>query len=135
MDSVLSRNRPDIVICKWNSLGTRRLVSIERSTPYHGFFNFNVDGSVKGKQRLAGIGRALRDEKGIIKGLFSKCMGVTDSNTAKILAIAGALLLFPKPQWASTVSLIWKVVLILMDFVSYDINKISFISQKKNFKQ
>ncbi|KAK2640263.1 hypothetical protein Ddye_028058 [Dipteronia dyeriana] len=48
---------------------------------------FNVDGSVRGKPGPAGIGGVLRNSNGKIMCLFSKNVGIMDSNKAELLAI------------------------------------------------
>ena len=55
--------------------------------PPSGFLKFNVDGSVRGKPGPSGIGGVLRYELGMVKGIFSKAVGVMDSNQAQLLAI------------------------------------------------
>ncbi|KAK3227605.1 hypothetical protein Dsin_007467 [Dipteronia sinensis] len=52
---------------------------------------FNVDGSVRGKPGPAGIGGVLRDSNGKVWCLFSKFVGVTDSNTVELWAIKKAV--------------------------------------------
>ncbi|KAK3218927.1 hypothetical protein Dsin_012897 [Dipteronia sinensis] len=52
---------------------------------------FNVHGSVRGKPGPEGIGGVLRDSNGKVLCLFSKFMGVTDSNTAELWAIKKAV--------------------------------------------
>ena len=67
---------------------------------------FNINGSVRGKPRSAGIGGVLRDCKAAVKVVFSKFIGVTDSNVAELLAVRKALKLFVITRWASTHKLI-----------------------------
>ena len=75
-------------------------------TPPPNFLKFNVDGSARGKPGLAGIGGALRDCKTAIKAVFSKSIGVADSNLAELLAVREALKVFTSTRWASTHRLI-----------------------------
>ncbi|XVF62072.1 hypothetical protein PTKIN_Ptkin08bG0187700 [Pterospermum kingtungense] len=62
--------------------------------PQMGCLKFNVDGSAKGKPRLAGIGGVLRDHEGNVKIQFMKSIGLADSNLAELLAIKEAFLIF-----------------------------------------
>ena len=48
--------------------------------PPSNFIKFNVDGSVRGKLGPSGIGGVLSDELGVVKGIFSKTVGVMHSN-------------------------------------------------------
>ena len=54
------------------------------------YMKFNVDGSFKGKPRPAGIGGVLRDCSGAFKAVFSKAIGLADSNVAELLAVREA---------------------------------------------
>ena len=67
---------------------------------------FNVDGSARGKPGPAGIGGVLRDCKMRVKAVFSKTIGVADSNLAELLAVQEALKIFASTRWASTHKLI-----------------------------
>ena len=60
---------------------------------------FNVDDSSKGKPRPAGIGGVLRDSSTIVKIIFSKSIGVADSNVAELLAIREAMGIFVLSKW------------------------------------
>ena len=53
-----------------------------------------MDGAAKGKWGLAGIGGVLRNHKGEIIYMFSKHVGIKDSNEAEVLAILEALLIY-----------------------------------------
>ena len=55
---------------------------------------FNVEGSVRGKLGLLRIGEVLRDELGVVKGIFSKFVGFMDSNQIELLTILEALIVF-----------------------------------------
>ena len=55
--------------------------------PPSGFLKLNVDGSAFGKPGLARIGRALRDDRGWIITMFSKPIGIQESNKAELMAI------------------------------------------------
>ena len=67
---------------------------------------FNVDGSSKGKPGLAGIGGVLRDYSGKVKAIFSKAIGLTDSNVAELLAVSKALRIFLSSKCISSHKLI-----------------------------
>ncbi|EOY20574.1 Uncharacterized protein TCM_011960 [Theobroma cacao] len=62
--------------------------------PSQGEMKFKADGAARGCSGEAGIGGALRDEKGQIKILFLKCIGEGDSNLAEVMAIREAFLIF-----------------------------------------
>ena len=62
--------------------------------PPFGFMKFNIDGSVRGKLEQLGIGEVLENELGVLKGMFSKTVGVMDSNHVELLAILEALMVF-----------------------------------------
>ena len=66
------------------------------SPPSPGVFKFNVDGATRGKQGLAGIGGVLRNSKGEVLFMFSKRVGVCDSNEAEVLASLEALRCFSR---------------------------------------
>ncbi|XVF07321.1 hypothetical protein REPUB_Repub06bG0128200 [Reevesia pubescens] len=53
--------------------------------PPHRFLKFNVDGFVMGKLEPGGIGGVLRNEDGIMLLVFSKSVGIVDSNTSEFL--------------------------------------------------
>ncbi|KAK3222582.1 hypothetical protein Dsin_009607 [Dipteronia sinensis] len=55
---------------------------------------FNVDGSTRGKPGPTGISGVLKNSKGKIMCLFSLFIGIQDSNTAEIMAIHKACMLF-----------------------------------------
>ncbi|KAK3198957.1 hypothetical protein Dsin_022372 [Dipteronia sinensis] len=54
-------------------------------------FKFNVDGSVRGNPRQAGIGGVLRDSNGNVVCPFSYFVGTMDSNAVEITAIHTAI--------------------------------------------
>lgn len=54
-------------------------------------FKFNVDGAARGKSRLAGIEGVIRNSKREVLFIFSKHLGVCDSNEADVLDILEAL--------------------------------------------
>ena len=60
---------------------------------------FNVDGSSKGKPGPAGIGGVLRDSLAVVKIVFSKTIGVADSNVAELLAVREAMCIFVSLKW------------------------------------
>ena len=53
-----------------------------------------MDGFARGKPEPAGIGGVLRDFNAAVKAVFSKSIGVVDSNVAKLLVVREALKLF-----------------------------------------
>ena len=56
--------------------------------PPSGSLKFNVDGSARGKPGPAGIGGdVLKDCMAATKAVFSRAIGVADSNVAKLLAV------------------------------------------------
>ena len=64
------------------------------------FMKFNVDGSARGKPGAVGIGGVLRDCNAAVKMIFSKSIGVVDSNMAELLVVREALKMFTASQWA-----------------------------------
>eukprot|EP00268_Persea_americana_P015340 TRINITY_DN17040_c1_g3_i1.p1 TRINITY_DN17040_c1_g3~~TRINITY_DN17040_c1_g3_i1.p1 ORF type:complete len:124 (+),score=24.39 TRINITY_DN17040_c1_g3_i1:31-372(+) len=61
-----------------------------------GMLKFNVDGAARGKLGPAGIVGVLCDDKGVILCMFSKSVGVRDSNESKVWAILEALRIFSR---------------------------------------
>ena len=59
--------------------------------PSRGYMKFNVDGSAKSKPGPAGIGGVLRDNLSVVKMIFSKSVGIEDSNMAELLAVREAM--------------------------------------------
>lgn len=55
---------------------------------------FYVNGVTKGKLGLAIIGGVLRNHKGDVLYMFSKHVGIKDSNAAEVLAILEALCIY-----------------------------------------
>ena len=62
--------------------------------PPSSWLKFNVDGAAKGKLGPADIGGVLRNGKGEVLFMFSKNVGIKESNEAKVLAILEALRIF-----------------------------------------
>ena len=81
-------------------------VGIMWKNPSIGSLKFNVDGSSKGKPGPAGIGGVLRDCSGKVKVIFSKAIGLADSNVAELLAVREALRIFLSSKWVSSHRLI-----------------------------
>lgn len=73
--------------------------------PVAGMMKFNVDGAAQGCPPEAGIGDALRDERGHVKILFSKSIGMGDANLAEIRTIREAFIHFIASKWNSSHSL------------------------------
>ena len=65
--------------------------SILWSPPHVSLFKFNVDGAARGKPGPAGIGGVLRNCNGDVLFMFSKYVGVCDSNEVEVLAILESL--------------------------------------------
>lgn len=61
------------------------------SLPMPVFSKFNADGAARGKPDHAGIAGILCDDKGMVWCIFSKSVGIKESNEAKVLAILEAL--------------------------------------------
>ncbi|OMO63114.1 hypothetical protein COLO4_32709 [Corchorus olitorius] len=76
------------------------------SKPPPGSLKFNVDGSAFGKHGPAGIGGVLRDEEGNTLVVFSKSIGVADSNFAEVMAIREAFIIFSVSKWCDSIMLI-----------------------------
>ncbi|EOX93244.1 Uncharacterized protein TCM_002089 [Theobroma cacao] len=70
------------------------------------FLQFNVDGATKGCPGEATIGRALRNCNDNVRILFSKSLGISDSNLSKIKVIKEAFALFAASPWSLSHSLI-----------------------------
>lgn len=60
-------------------------------SPPRGALKFNVNGTNQGKPGLVGIWGVLRNHKGEVLYIFSKNVGIKDTNEAGILAILEAL--------------------------------------------
>ncbi|EOY15851.1 Uncharacterized protein TCM_034797, partial [Theobroma cacao] len=60
---------------------------------------FNVDGAASGSTNEAGIGGLLRNSKGEVRMMFSKSIGVGDSNLAEVLTIQEAFAMFLASKW------------------------------------
>ncbi|XVF37032.1 hypothetical protein REPUB_Repub19eG0110700 [Reevesia pubescens] len=69
-------------------------------------FLFNVDGSTVGKPDPAGIEGVLRNCGGERLLIFSKSIGLADSNLAEFLAIKEALAIFVSSKWSRSFGLI-----------------------------
>ena len=93
----------DIMVTKEGKTNKRPIVW---TTPHPDFLKFNVDDSARGKPGPAGIGGVLRDCNASVKAVFSKSIGVVDSNLAELLAVREALQLFVTSHWASSHKLI-----------------------------
>lgn len=61
-----------------------------------GVLKFNVDGVMRSKSGLSGLGGVLSNSKGKVLFMFSKLMGIHDSDEAKFLAILEALHYFSR---------------------------------------
>ena len=56
-------------------------------SPRYGVLKLNVDGASRGKPGLARIGGVIRNSKGEVLLMFSKHVGVCNSNEVEVLAI------------------------------------------------
>lgn len=63
-------------------------------SPQFGTLKFNVDGDSQGKPGLAGIGGVLRNQKREVLFMYSKYIGIKDSNEAEVWAILEALCIY-----------------------------------------
>ena len=61
-----------------------------------------MDGSARGKPNPTGIECVLRDCKAAIKVVFSKAIGVTNSNITELLVVREALRIFITSRWVSS---------------------------------
>ncbi|XVF28552.1 hypothetical protein REPUB_Repub15cG0039600 [Reevesia pubescens] len=76
------------------------------SPPPKGFVKFNVDGSTINKPGLAGIGGVLHDEIGVRLLVFSKAIGIEDSNEVEFITIKEAFSVFVSLPWSKVYGLI-----------------------------
>lgn len=67
-----------------NVVWARRSKMFFRAMPPIGILKFNMDGAARGKPSPAGIGWMLHNDNGDILGMFSKGVGIKDSNEAEI---------------------------------------------------
>ncbi|EOY20380.1 Uncharacterized protein TCM_046263 [Theobroma cacao] len=75
--------------------------------PPVGSLKFNVDGAAKDCPGLVGLGGMLRDCSRNVKLLFSKSLGIDDSNLSEIMTMKDAFVFFFATfSWASSHSLI-----------------------------
>ena len=65
-----------------------------------------MDRSARGKPDPAVIGGVLRDCMAATKVVFSRAIGVADSNVAELLAVREALRIFAASKWVSSHKLI-----------------------------
>ncbi|XVF82519.1 hypothetical protein PTKIN_Ptkin16aG0055800 [Pterospermum kingtungense] len=108
---------PFIVECVYEIIRNPQLITVKTpsvkgprsalwATPSQGCMKFIVDGAAKGKPGPAGIGGVLRDDKGMVKLVFSKPVGVMDSNLAELLAAREAFIIYSDSQWAQSYKLL-----------------------------
>ncbi|XVE81888.1 hypothetical protein DITRI_Ditri15bG0102200 [Diplodiscus trichospermus] len=101
MDIARSPNLVSFPVARATSRG-----QVNWRCPAEGFMKFNVDGASAGNPGMRGIGGVLRDNFSVVKIVFSKHIGVSDSSTAEILAVREAIVLFSQSQWVQTHRLI-----------------------------
>ena len=75
---------------------TKERMSILWSLPPLDMLKFNVDGDARCKPGPASIGGVLRNSNGDVLFMFSKNVGICDSNEADVLAILEALYYFKR---------------------------------------
>lgn len=84
-----------------------------------GGLKFNVDGSARGKPGPAGVGGVHRNDQGAVLVLFSKNVGLMESNEAEVVAILEALRVFVSGHFQASL-VVWKAIL-LMPFLGCSI--------------
>ncbi|XVE86926.1 hypothetical protein DITRI_Ditri18aG0074600 [Diplodiscus trichospermus] len=105
-----------------------------------GWLKFNVDGAMQGQPGLEGIGGVLRNHESRVLMVFSKSIGLVNSNMVEILAVKEALSLFLSLQWSQSSSLIIEsdslnVVKWLRDPASAPWKLRNIVSQVENLKK
>ncbi|WRX11383.1 Ribonuclease H domain - like 9 [Theobroma cacao] len=81
-------------------------VQVQWKIPPNGWLKFNTDGAARDYPGPLGIGGVLRNEKGMVKMLFSKTGDWDDANLTEMLAIQEALILFMVTGWCHPFGLI-----------------------------
>ncbi|EOX95147.1 Uncharacterized protein TCM_004701 [Theobroma cacao] len=81
-------------------------VQVQWKIPPNGWLKFNTDGAARGYPGPLGIWGVLRNEKGMVKMLFSKTEDWDDANLMEMLAIQEALILFMVTDWCHPFGLI-----------------------------
>ena len=107
-------NNKDLVLdfCRFPNVvsASKRMKKIRAvlqwSKPPIGFLKFNVDGLAIDKPGPTGIGEVLRDDFENVKIVFSKAVGIIDSNLAELLAVRETFIVFAVSKWAKTHSLL-----------------------------
>ena len=94
LDLHMLMNNMELLTIKQVTKSPRSVISW--MPPPAGTWKFNVDGSSLGKPGPAGVGGVIRDSQGMIKLVFSKNIGMADSNLAELLAITEALSIIAK---------------------------------------
>ena len=89
---------------------TKKKSIVQWCPPMDNDLFFNVDGSARGNPGDAGIGGVLRDSTGKVLCLFSFFVGISDSNTAEVLAVHRACQLI-----SSKTSLAGRMITIISD--------------------
>ena len=83
------------IFVNWKACMVCGPLKVKRSTlwssPPLGVLTFNVDGATRGKPGPTGIGGVLHNNKGGVLFMFSKHVGICDSNEAKMSSILEAL--------------------------------------------
>ncbi|XVF57148.1 hypothetical protein PTKIN_Ptkin06aG0180700 [Pterospermum kingtungense] len=70
--------------------------------PSEGILKFNMDGAARGCPGPTGIRGILWDSSHKVISMFSKLVGIIDSNLAELLAVKEAIGIFSASQWVSS---------------------------------
>lgn len=100
-----STNAKTIRLSKVNKMPTRSVkgrLTFEWEPLSRGFLKFNVDGTVKGSQGQVAIGGVLKDEKGVVKMMFSIAIGISEANIAEEMTNKEAFKLFEASKWVGS---------------------------------
>lgn len=76
--------------------------------PPLGSLKFNIDAACKGCMGEAGIRGVLKDDKGSMLLIFSKVVGVMDSNAAELMALWEGFQIIVASDWARSHNIIFE---------------------------
>ncbi|EOY17305.1 Uncharacterized protein TCM_036461 [Theobroma cacao] len=79
---------------KWHAPNRKFKSIVHRSKPSEGCLKFNIDRSSRRCLGDSGIGGILRNYSGDVLALFSKSVGIIDSNKAELLAVREAAIIY-----------------------------------------
>lgn len=68
-------------------------------SPNEGFLKFNIDRSTRGNLGIVKLGGMSRDKGGIMLALFSRPIGVCESNYAELMVVKVVLDVFYQLEW------------------------------------